>query len=269
MSRSAPPPDITLRYGPADDHIADLRLPPNSGTSPAPLILFLHGGFWRAQYDRTHTGPLTSALAAAGYIVCTPEFRRTGQPGGGWPGTFDDVALAVDTLPTLIATTVGSSPGGLILSGHSAGGHLALWAAARPRIPATSPWHAPTRPWRAVVALAPVSDLAACHTQWLDDGAADDLIGGSPDRYPDRYAQADPATLIPLSTPVHIVHGSHDDRVPASMSCDYTVRATAAGDTVVLDELPGCGHFELIDPLSPAWPAVLAVFQAVAPVSGR
>jgi acetyl esterase/lipase len=267
LSRPSPPPDITLRYGPADDHIADLRLPSNPGTSPAPLVLFLHGGFWRAQYDRLHTGSLTSALATAGYLVCTPEFRRTGQPGGGWPGTFDDVARAVDTLPALIATTLGSPPGNLLLSGHSAGGHLALWAAARPRIPATSPWHATTHPWPAVVALAPVSDLVACHTQRLDDGAADDLIGGSPDRYPDRYALADPAALIPLGTPVHIVHGSRDDRVPASMSRDYAARATAAGDKVVLDELPGCGHFELIDPLSSAWPAVLAAFRAVAPTS--
>ncbi|HEY2576430.1 MAG TPA: alpha/beta hydrolase, partial [Streptosporangiaceae bacterium] len=136
LSRPAPPPDVTLRYGPADDHIADLRLPPTTGTSPAPLILFLHGGFWRAEYDRTHTGSLTSALASAGYIVCTPEFRRTGQPGGGWPGTVDDVALTVDTLPTLVAEALAASsvtPGGLVLAGHSAGGHLALWTAGRPR----------------------------------------------------------------------------------------------------------------------------------------
>lgn len=271
LSRPAPPPDMTLRYGPGDDYIADLRLPPTPGASPAPLILFLHGGFWRAEYDRTHTGSLTSALAAAGYIVCTPEFRRTGQPGGGWPGTFDDVALAADILPALIVDTVQSDVGTMLLSGHSAGGHLALWTAARPRLPAASPWHMLDRhrPWRAVVALAPVSDLVACHTQWLDNGAADDLMGGGPDKCPDRYALADPASLMPLGTPVHFIHGSRDDRVPASMSRDYAARAAAAGDKVVLKELPGCGHFELIDPLSSAWPAVLAAFQAVAPVSGR
>jgi acetyl esterase/lipase len=267
LSRPAPPPDITLRYGPAEDHIADLRLPQNPGS--APLILFLHGGFWRAEYDRLHTGSLTSALAAAGYIVCTPEFRRTGQPGGGWPGTFDDVARAVDTLPALIAATLGSDAGTLVLSGHSAGGHLALWAAARPRLPATSAWHIPALLWRGVVALAPVSDLVACHVQWLDDGAVDDLIGGGPDRYPERYALADPASLVPLGIPVRIVHGSRDDRVPISMSRDYAARATAAGDKVVLDELPGYGHFELIDPLSSVWTRVLAAFQAVGGVAGR
>jgi len=200
--------------------------------------------------------------------VCTPEFRRTGQPGGGWPGTFDDIALAVDTLPALIAATLGSEPGTRLLAGHSAGGHLALWAAARRRIPATSRWHMPALPWSGVVALAPVSDLAACHTQWLDDGAADDLIGDGPNRYPDRYALADPASLIPLDISVHIVHGSRDDRVPVSMSRDYAARAVAAGDEVVLDELPGCGHFELIDPVSSAWPAVLAAFRAVESLAG-
>jgi acetyl esterase/lipase len=254
---------MTLRYGPADDQIADLRLPAKTDISQAPLILFLHGGFWRAEYDRTHTGSLTSALAAAGYIVCTPEFRRTGQDGGGWPGTFNDVALAVDTLPALTAATINSTPGNLVLAGHSAGGHLALWTAARPRLPATSPWHTPTRPGQGVVALAPASDLAACHALRLDNGAADDLIGGTPTTYPDRYAQADPAALIPLGTPVHIVHGSQDDRVPAAMSRDYTARATASGDKVVLDELPACGHFELIDPLSSAWPAVLGAFHSI------
>jgi pimeloyl-ACP methyl ester carboxylesterase len=120
-----------------------------------------------------------------------------------------------------------------------------------------------------VVALAPVSDLVSCHTQWLDNGAADDLIGGSPDRYPDRYALADPSQLIPLGTAVQIVHGSRDERVPASMSRGYAARAVVAGDTVVLDELPECGHFELIDPLSSAWPAVLATFHSVAPPSRR
>lgn len=259
---------MTLRYGPGDDQIADLRLPPDSGPSPAPVILFLHGGFWRAQYDRTHTGSLSVALAAAGTIVCTPEFRRTGQPGGGWPGTFDDVALAVDTLPALIAATLCPEPGNLVLAGHSAGGHLALWAAARRRIPAPSDWHTPVLPWSGVVALAPVSDLVACHAQWLDNGAAETLIGGGPERYPDRYALADPASLIPLGVPVHIVHGARDDRVPVSMSRDYAGRATAAGDEVVLEELPGCGHFELIDPVSSAWPVVLGAFRAMGALAG-
>jgi hypothetical protein len=147
LTRAAGPPDQVLHYGPRPDQFADLRLPVRSGeaensSSAAerrpewPVVIFLHGGFWRSAFDRTHTGPLAEALAAAGFAVCTPEFRRTGQPGGGWPGSFDDVAAAVDVLPGLVAAAVQEAggradPGRLVLAGHSAGGHLALWAAGR------------------------------------------------------------------------------------------------------------------------------------------
>src|SRR3974390_1022194 len=108
LTRSAPPPDFTVSYGPGDDHVADVRLPaPSARPDPAPLVLFLHGGFWRAAYDRAHTGPLAAALTAAGFAVCTPEFRRTGQRGGGWPGTFGDIAAAVDRLPELVRDAAG------------------------------------------------------------------------------------------------------------------------------------------------------------------
>ena len=137
LSRPAPPPDLVLSYGPGPEHVADVRLPP-AGARPAPLVVFLHGGFWRAAFDRTHTGPLAAALAAAGFAVCNPEFRRTGQRGGGWPGTFDDVAAAVDALRALVRDATGAdrvSDEPPLLAGHSAGGHLALWAAARHRLP--------------------------------------------------------------------------------------------------------------------------------------
>lgn len=234
-------------------------------------MIFFHGGFWQAAFDRTHTATLAAALAARGFAVCTPEFRRIGQPGGAWPGTFDDVAAAVDILPRLVADAArpGSvEPGRLILAGHSAGGHLAMWALARHRMPPGSPWQLPAPPCLGVVALAPVSDLAACHALGLENRVTDRLIGGGPERYPERYALTDPARLIPLGRPVRIVHGTVDDRVPYEMSRDYTARALAVGDQVVLSTLPGCGHFELIDPLSAAWPTVLAAFEAIASVPG-
>jgi acetyl esterase/lipase len=309
LTRPAPPPDHVLRYGPGPDQVADLRLPPGLGMDTADrapaLILLLHGGFWRAAYDRKHLGPLAAALAAENFLVCTPEFRRTGQPGGGWPGTFDDVAAAVDRLPGLARSVLGGAvlggaagPGQIILAGHSAGGHLALWSAGRHRLSPASPWHRPlgecgaagssgaNTPGRArqavpvtaaagvsgvsgarvagVVALAPISDVAACYRAGLDHDAAGELLGGGPAEQPSRYAVADPARLVPLGVPVHIVHGTADDRVPFAMSREFAARAQAAGDPVTLDVLAGGGHFGVIDPLSADWPVVLAAFRAVA-----
>ena len=146
LTRPAPPPDLVIRYGTGAEHVADVRLPKRrtgAAVRPAPLVLFLHGGFWRVAYDRSHTGPMAAALAAAGYAVCVPEFRRTGQPGGGWPGTFDDVAAAVDRSPTLVREAAGLgviADGPALLSGHSAGGHLALWAAGRHLLGPDSAW---------------------------------------------------------------------------------------------------------------------------------
>lgn len=273
LTRPSPPPDLTLRYGPGREHVADLRLPQTRpgapGAGPATLVIFIHGGFWYAEYDRAHVGPLAVALAGAGYAVCTPEFRRIGQPGGGWPGTFDDVAAAVDALPALADAAAGPGrldPGRVVLAGHSAGGHLALWAAGRHRLPPSSSWHQPARPrYEGVVPLAAVSDLQAGYREGLGDGAVADLIGGPPDRYQERYALADPVALLPIEVRVRLVHGSRDDRVPCAMSRDYVARAAAANDDAELTELSDCGHFELIDPLTRAWAHVLADFLALAP----
>jgi acetyl esterase/lipase len=277
LSRPAPPPDLVISYGPGPEHVADVRLPPRAaavpgdaqpaGTRPAPLVLFLHGGFWRAAYDRTHIGPLATALASTGFAVCVPEFRRTGQQGGGWPGTFDDVATAVDTLPALVRDTVGAdliSGGPVLLAGHSAGGHLALWAASRHRLAPEAAWHAPGGQARGVVALAAVSDMVACHALRLGQDAAGALLGGGPGQHPGRYRLADPMQLLPVGCPVRLVHGSVDDRVPCGMSRGYLARARAAGDDAELDELPGAGHFEVIDPLSAWWARVRAAFTALA-----
>jgi acetyl esterase/lipase len=272
LTRPAPRPDFVLRYGPGREHLADLRLPAPGGiTAPdkgpgAPLVVLLHGGFWRAAFDRAHASPLASALAQAGYAVCVPEYRRTGQRGGGWPGTFDDVAIAVDTLPGLAAAAAPGlvDPAVVLLAGHSAGGHLALWAASRSRLPAGTAWHRAKSPVRGVVALGAVSDLAACAEQDLGGGAAALLMDGGPDRHPGRYAQADPARLVPAPVPVRLVHGELDDVVPCAMSLDYAARAAGVGADVVCDALPGFGHFEVIDPLSGGWPRVLSAFHSLA-----
>jgi len=276
LTRSAPPPDLVLRYGPDRDHVADLRWPAHPGTSrapAAPLVLFLHGGFWRAQYDRAHTGPLATALAADGFAVCAPEYRRTGQPGGGWPGTFDDVAAAVDVLPGLVAAAAPgrADPGRLVLAGHSAGGHLALWAASRHRLAPGTPWARPSSPDAApplgVVALAAVTDLVSAHRLGLGHDAVTPLLGGGPDTQEHRYSVTNPLSLLPTGTPSRLIHGRADEIVPCDMSLTYAARARAAGDDATCTALPGTGHFALIDPESAVWPTVLAAFRELSAAS--
>lgn len=242
LTRSAPPPDLTLRYGDHPDHVIDVRVPAGGGSSRV-LVVFIHGGFWRAAFDRTHCGPLATDLAARGWPVATVEFRRVGAPGGGWPGTFDDVAAAVRAAPRLLAEAgrpdlAAAAP---IVAGHSAGGQLALW-------------YAVTAPDAVggVLALAPVCDLRTAYDLRLGDGAVAEVLGGGPDEVPDRYAAVDPMAHPRPVPPTVLVHGTEDDRVPVQLSRGYAARAG-----VRLVEEPGAEHFGLIDPESAVWPSVL------------
>ncbi|ROT34320.1 S9 family peptidase [Micromonospora sp. HM5-17] len=248
LDRPAPPPDAQVRYGDHPDQVADLRTP--APGPPRPLVVVIHGGFWRAEYDRRHTGPLAADLAARGYPVAQLEYRRTGQPGGGWPGTLDDVAHGVTAVPALARAALPAdrvAPGPPILLGHSAGGHLALWYATRAGADL-----------RGVLALAPVADLTEAYRRDLDGGAVAALLGGGPDDVPERYAAADPARRPPPAVPVRIVHGRRDQQVPVELSVGYASLARRAGADLRLVELPDCEHFGLIDPLSAAWTAVIA-----------
>ncbi|GII24896.1 alpha/beta hydrolase family protein [Planosporangium mesophilum] len=257
LTRWAPEPDFTVRYGTQPDHVADVRLP--AGQSGGPLIIFIHGGFWKAEFDRRHTAPLAVDLAGRGYPVASVEFRRVGQDGGGWPGTFTDVAEAVARVPGLIAEALtgrGVAVPDLtrpVLAGHSAGGHLALWAAKRAGTPV-----------RGVLALAPVADLGLAHRLGLGGGAVAALLGGGPEEVPERYAEADPVRLLPSGVPAVVVHGTEDDRVPIEVGQEYVAAARAAGDDVSLVELPGTEHFAVIDPRSAVWPQILAALDTIA-----
>jgi acetyl esterase/lipase len=257
LTRPARPPDRTVSYGPRPEHVIDLRFPRgNPAVSfPAALVVLVHGGFWRPAYDRSHLGPMADALAGAGYLVAVPEYRRAGM-STGWTGSFDDIALALDQVDT-IAGEYGADPGRTTWAGHSAGGHLALWAAARPGLPGESPWRGPCAATQ-VVSLAGCNSLRLCAEWNLGDGAARDLIGGLPGDVPERYAVADPAALPRPPVPVTLVHGTADDQVPVAMS-----RLTSSGRLI---EIEGAGHFDLIDPASAAWPQVLA---ALAPGPGQ
>ena len=260
LTRPSRRPDMVMSYGDGSDHVADVRFSASQdGTGRgAPIVMFLHGGFWRSAYDRAHTGPLADALSDSGFVVCTPEYRRAGQSGGGWPGTFDDVASAVRTLPPMVAEASGgrADASRVIIGGHSAGGHLALWAAAGFRGTQTPPVE--------VVSLAGVCDLAACYRDGLDSDAAGGLMGGGPELYPDRYASADPMRRVPVGARISLLHGTSDQRVPWQYSRDFAAKAQAAGDLADLELLADCGHFQLIDPLSFVWPTVLAAFRQAA-----
>jgi len=251
LRRPAPPPDLTATYGALREHVIDLRLP---FRLPAPLMVLVHGGFWTPAFDRSHLGPMAHALAEAGYVVAVPEYRRAGMAAEGWTGTFDDIAAALDQVAA-IAGPHGADVGAVTWAGHSAGGHLVLWAAARPGLPAGSPWRGPCAATH-VVSLAGCTSLRLSAEWKLGAGAAINLMGGEPDEVPERYAVADPAALPPPPVPVTLVHGTEDDRVPLAMS-----RAFKVGRLI---EIPGAGHFDLIDPQSLAWPRVLSALAGTA-----
>ena len=244
LNRHSEPPDLALRYAAHTDGLIDAFLPPSLGrpARPGRLVFLVHGGFWRQEYDRLHVRPLANALAQRGFVVAVPEYRRG---DGGWPDTGHDVEAALAAAPGLIqAAAPGrvdpAAPGTVI--GHSAGGHLAMWAGLRA---------GPARV-RSVVVLAPVSDLAYAAESGMGDQAAQDLLGGGPADVPDRYAEADAIALLRPDVPVTIFQGTDDRQVTVEMN-----RAVAAdrgpGSGLTYVELPGVEHFALIDPLAPVF----------------
>jgi acetyl esterase/lipase len=257
MAFPAIPADRRVAYGPHADQVADLYLP--AGGGPHPAALLLHGGCWRAQYGLGPLGPLCEALRGLGIAVWSLEYRRLGG-GGGWPTTFQDVGAGADALAG-VAAEHAIDLGRVVAAGHSAGGHLALWLAARRRLPADSPLYRPgPLPIAGVVGLAGLADLTAGVARGLCGGACAELIGGPPDELPERYTQGSPAALLPLGVPQRHIVGAEDAIVPADYLGAYVERAAAAGDDVSLEVVPGAGHFEPVDPSSAAWPALRHAF---------
>ncbi len=244
-------PDATAAYGDHPDQLVDLYRPP---VRSAPLVVLLHGGAWRAAYDRRHLSPLAALLARRHrFAVASVEYRRGngGALAGRWPDTLDDVAAATDAVPALAAAALGADavdPDRLVLCGHSAGGHLALWAAARHMLPSDSPWHRPAPPpVRGVVALAPLADFRSARDLGVCHDAVVQFLGG-PEHVEARLPHADPAALLPTGVATTIVQGATDNVVPPHVARCYAAASARAGEQTRLTLLPDVGHFPLIDP---------------------
>ena len=250
------PPALRASYGEHRSQRAELYLP--DGQGPHPVVVALHGGFWRARRSLRYMRPVCADLARNGWAAWNVEHRRVGRgEGGGWPATFADVAAAIDHLATMDAPLDLTRVAAL---GHSAGGHLALWAAARPGLPARAPGAAPAVPISAgVVALAAPSDLEATPDLYTPGGAVFDLMSCTPAEAPDdRYALGNPIRRLPLGVPLLLLHGDADDTVPPRRSRDFARAARAAGDQVTLIEPAGAGHRTIVDPRGPAWGEVVS-----------
>jgi acetyl esterase/lipase len=253
-----PPPSFDKRvtYGQDPQHFAELRFP--VGRGPFPFLFVIHGGFWQSSYDLSHIGHLCAAFTSKGIITCNIEYRRLGDAGGGWPGTFQDIALATDHILEMFSSDQRVDAARTAVIGHSAGGHLALWLGGRHRISSSSPLHAdPKYRLGIAVSLAGVCNLRAAWKQRLGKGVVTRLMGGTPDQYPDRYDAGSPIELLPTGTRQVLIHGSVDDIVPASQSEEFVERAERLGECPTLVKLDGIGHFELIDPESDPWSAVV------------
>lgn len=237
-------------YGPDPSQFAELTLP--AGDGPFPVVVVVHGGFWRSAYDLSLGRPLAADLVARGYAAWNVEYRRVGN-GGGWPTTFEDVAAAIDRLAGLDASLDLDRVLGL---GHSAGGHLAVWAAARPGLPPGAPGADPAVRLTGVVSQAGVLDLRRAAAEKLGAGATQEFLGGSPADQPTRYDVASPVQRVPIGVRVVCVHGGSDTNVPLSQSESYVRAATAAGDRAELVEVEG-DHFVVIDVGSPAWTEIV------------
>ncbi|MFD3456608.1 alpha/beta hydrolase family protein [Streptomyces sp. NPDC058691] len=269
----------TIAYGPEPSQVGELYLP--EGDGPFPVVVMVHGGWWTALYDRRQSLPVVADLVSRGFAVWNIEYRRIGEPGGGWPGTFDDMAAAVDVVPHLDPCVDGSR---VLVVGHSAGGQLAAWTAHRSALPDGVPGARPRVKPLGAVTLAGVLDLVAAddaglgplpadldaeptadeplpsHPElWagvaskMSEGITPLLLGGRVAEYGERYAAASPVLLRNGGVPVLVIHGTADDIIPPEYGRTYAEAAAAEGVDVTFVVSPGAGHFDVMDPDGHAW----------------
>ena len=239
-----PPPDQRIAYGSDPNQFLHLRFPGAKRKHAAPLLICIHGGFWRAKYDLTHAGHMCAALSAKRITTANLEYRRVGNHGGGWPGSFADICSAYRFL-LQNAGAYGIDPSRFVVMGHSAGGQLALCLAAQE--PAL----------HGFISLAGVVDLRRAFKLHLSNDAVVEFLGGTPSEVPGSYREADPMQLS-IQPQQWLIHGQEDDTVPPAFSRDY-VAAKQTGmrkEDAHLIEIPAASHMDLIDPRSAAWKQV-------------
>jgi poly(3-hydroxybutyrate) depolymerase len=247
-----PAADHVLSYGDDKLQFGELRLP--SGQGPYPLMVLIHGGCWLADHNIDHIRKLAAAFTTAGIATWAIEYRRVGDPGGGWPGTFDDIANGADYAVTL-AGQYDLDLNHVLVAGHSAGGHFAIWLGNRP-----AEWPAALKP-TAVLALAPAADLVFLEQQGVCDNVVNELMGGSPGQIPQRYQLGSGTARLPLPIQQYVVIGAHDTAW-APVGRRYIDSARQQGNEPHVINASESGHFEMIDPDSTTWPLVLAAARA-------
>jgi acetyl esterase/lipase len=249
LNLTPPRADVRLSYGPDSVQFGDLRF--GRGKRRNVIIMNIHGGFWRNRYDLTHAGHFCAALSGSEFTTWNIEYRRVGDEGGGWPGTLDDIRRAWAYVPQLAADH-GLRADKVIVTGHSAGGQLALCLAAYERSA------------QSVISLAGVVELQRAWDLHLGSDAVAEFLGGTPQETPDNLRAADPMQLPMDGCKQWILHGREDRDVPPEFSRRYWGRKQSHGEDVHLLEIRSADHFDLIDPRSAAWPVVENIFLQAA-----
>jgi acetyl esterase/lipase len=261
----ARPPDHRVSYGSDPNQFGELRLP--AGRGPHPVVVLVHGGCWKAEYATLRDlAPMGDALKDEGIASWNIEYRRPRQQGSGWPGTYLDVAHAIDHLRQL-ATKFDLDTSRVVVVGHSAGGHLAMWSGARHRLSAKSALRIPDPlPLRGVINLAGTLEMTeniANMETLCRDTVVTTLLGGTPAAVPERYREVSATAMLPLRVPQVLIWGEHEEFVPRPLAQRYVDKATEAGDNARLIVVPATGHFESASPVSSAWSTVLGAIRSL------
>jgi acetyl esterase/lipase len=253
-----------IAYGAGAFQFGDLWLPDDQKLGARPVVVFFHGGWWKSEYDLGYAGYLGAALAREGIVCWSVEYRRVGSSGGGWPNTFLDAAAGFDFINE-IADEHRLDLSRMLVMGHSAGGHLAFWIAGRRHIENQSELFSPKPKAfpKAVIALAGAVDLQLIielagtgEFAHIKDNVFQ-LMGGDPTRFPERYRAGNPGELLPFSADQILIQGTADDQIPPNLPSRWAEISRKMGSKASVRILPGADHFDVVDPESVAWSAVV------------